>query len=64
MQRSVRPLRRPGRRRLFTPRKASLLAAGVVVAAIGAAGLNAPATAAPSAAGGLGPRLDHHRGRR
>jgi glucosylceramidase len=48
MQEPVGPLRRPGLRRLFTPRSASLLAAGVTVAALGAAGLNATATTAPA----------------
>jgi len=50
MQEPVGPLRRPGLRRLFTPRSASLLAAGVIVAAVGAAGLNATATAVPAPA--------------
>jgi glucosylceramidase len=48
MQEPVGRLRRPGLRRLFTPRSASLLAAGVIVAALSAAGLNATATAAPA----------------
>ena len=48
MQEPVGPLRRPGLRRLFTPRSASLLAAGATVAALGAAGLNATAAAAPA----------------
>jgi glucosylceramidase len=48
MQRPVGPPRRPGLRRLFTPRSASLLAAGAVVAAVGAAGLNTTAAAAPA----------------
>jgi glucosylceramidase len=52
MQEPVGPLRRPGQRWLFTPRSASLLAAGVIVAALGAAGLNATAaTAAANAPG-------------
>ena len=48
MQGAIRPLRPPRLRRLCTPRSASLLAAGVIVAALGAAGLNATATAAPA----------------
>ena len=48
MQEPVGPLRRPGLRGLFTPRSASLLAAGAIAAAVGAAGLNTTAAAAPA----------------
>src|SRR5487761_93466 len=48
MQEPVGPLRRPGLRGLFTPRSASLLAAGAIAAAVGAARLNTTAAAAPA----------------
>jgi len=40
MQGAIRSLRLPGLRRLFSPRPASLLAAGAIVAAFGATGLS------------------------
>src|SRR5258708_2456542 len=57
MHEPLGPLRRAGLSGLFTPRSASLLAAGGIVATLGAAGLNASPTAAPlppAAQGGEG----------
>jgi len=47
MREAIGSLRPAGLRRLWTPRSASLLAAGAIVAAVGAVGLNATAAAAP-----------------
>ena len=51
------------RRRAPVCSRPALLAAGVLVAAAGAGGLNPAAAAGPGAGGDLGPRLDHHRER-